>query len=107
MLYYNAATVEMFDIATMASKGLLMPPGNPTGSGGLFTPSSMAFGPDGNLYISGGTFGAVNGSNITNLNAANVSGASGALPEQQRRTAGRPASSRSSWVNLRSEWMSS
>lgn len=57
VLYYNAATVEMFDLATMASKGLLMPVGSPTGSGGLFTPSSMAFGPDGNLYISGGTFG--------------------------------------------------
>ena len=57
VLYYNLATVEMFDVTTMASKGLLMPPGSPLGSGGLFTPSSMAFGPDGNLYISGGTFG--------------------------------------------------
>src|SRR6266849_1512459 len=57
VLYYNAATVETFDLATMASLGLLMPAGNPIGSGGLFTPSAMAFGPDGNLYISGGTFG--------------------------------------------------
>jgi DNA-binding beta-propeller fold protein YncE len=53
VLYYNAATVETFDLATTASFGLLMP----AGSGGLFTPSAMAFGPDGNLYISGGTFG--------------------------------------------------
>ena len=57
VLYYNAATVETFDLSTMASLGLLMPAGNPLGSGGLFTPSAMAFGPDGNLYISGGTFG--------------------------------------------------
>ena len=57
VLYYNAATVETFDLATMASLGLLMPAGSPLGSGGLFTPSAMAFGPDGNLYISGGTFG--------------------------------------------------
>jgi streptogramin lyase len=57
VLYYNAATVETFDLGTMASHGLLMPAGNPIGSGGLYTPSGMAFGPDGNLYISGGTFG--------------------------------------------------
>jgi streptogramin lyase len=57
VLYYNAATVETFDLATMASLGLLMPAGNPLGSGGLFTPSAMAFGSDGNLYLSGGTFG--------------------------------------------------
>jgi streptogramin lyase len=57
VLYYNAAAVETFDLTTMASFGLLMPVGNPLGSGGLFTPSAMAFGPDGNLYISGGTFG--------------------------------------------------
>jgi streptogramin lyase len=57
VLYYNAATVETFDLTTMASFGLLMPPGNPIGSGGLYTPSAMAFGLDGNLYISGGTFG--------------------------------------------------
>jgi sugar lactone lactonase YvrE len=57
VLYYNNATVETFDLTTMASFGLLMPPGNPLGSGGLYTPIGMAFGPDGNLYISGGTFG--------------------------------------------------
>lgn len=57
VLYYNNATVEIFDLTTMASFGLLMPAGSPIGSGGLFTPSAMAFGPDGNLYISGGTFG--------------------------------------------------
>ena len=57
VLYYNAAAVETFDLTTMASFGLLMPVGNPLGSGGLFTPSAMAFGPDGNLYIPGGTFG--------------------------------------------------
>jgi streptogramin lyase len=56
-LYYNAATVETFDLTTMASLGLLMPAGSPIGSGGLYTASAMAFGPDGNLYISGGTFG--------------------------------------------------
>jgi streptogramin lyase len=57
VLYYNAATVETFDLTTMASFGLLMPAGSPLGSGGLYTPSAIAFGPDGNLYISGGTFG--------------------------------------------------
>jgi DNA-binding beta-propeller fold protein YncE len=57
VLYYNAATVETFDLTTRASFGLLMPAGDPIGSGGLYTPSAMAFGPDGNLYISGGTFG--------------------------------------------------
>lgn len=57
VLYYNAATVETFDLATMASLGLLMPPNDLVASGGLYTPSAMAFGPDGNLYISGGTFG--------------------------------------------------
>jgi streptogramin lyase len=57
VLYYNAATVETFDLTGMTSFGLLMPAGNPIGSGGLYTPSAMAFGPDGNLYISGGTFG--------------------------------------------------
>jgi hypothetical protein len=57
VLYYNNATVEMFDLSTMASHGLLMPVGNPFGSGGLYTPTQMAFGPDGNLYIIGGTFG--------------------------------------------------
>ncbi len=57
VLYYNLATVETFDLTTMASFGLLMPVGTPLGSGGLFTPSALAFGPDGNLYISGGSFG--------------------------------------------------
>ena len=57
VLYYGAATVETFDLTTMASLGLLMPAGSPLGAGGLYTPSAMAFGPDGNLYISGGTFG--------------------------------------------------
>jgi hypothetical protein len=57
VLYYNTANVETFDLATKASLGLLMPAGSPIGSGGLYTPSAMAFGPDGNLYISGGTFG--------------------------------------------------
>lgn len=57
VLYYNAATVETFDLTTKASFGLLMPAGNPFGAGGLFTPGAMAFAPDGNLCISGGTFG--------------------------------------------------
>jgi WD40 repeat protein len=57
VLYYNAAAVETFDLATRASFGLLLPAGSPLGSGGLYTPSATAFGPDGNLYISGGTFG--------------------------------------------------
>jgi DNA-binding beta-propeller fold protein YncE len=57
VLYYNDATVETFDLATKASFGLLMPANDPVSTGGLFTPSAMAFGPDGNLYISGGTFG--------------------------------------------------
>jgi hypothetical protein len=57
VLYGNMATVETFDLTTMASFGLLLPVGNPLGSGGLYTPYAMAFGPDGNLYISGGTFG--------------------------------------------------
>jgi DNA-binding beta-propeller fold protein YncE len=57
VLYYNAATVEIFDLTTKASFGLLMPANDLLGSGGLYTPSAMAFGPDGNLYISGGTFG--------------------------------------------------
>jgi DNA-binding beta-propeller fold protein YncE len=57
VLYYSKASVETFDLTTMASFGLLMPVGSPIGSGGLYTPIAMAFGPDGNLYISGGTFG--------------------------------------------------
>jgi streptogramin lyase len=52
VLYYNEGTVEVFDPAG-TSHGTLIP----RGSGGLFTPSAMAFGPDGHLYISGGTFG--------------------------------------------------
>ena len=52
VLNYNDASVETFDLTTMASLGLLFP----AGSGGLFTPMAMAFGPDGNLYITGGTF---------------------------------------------------
>src|SRR5262245_20461332 len=44
----------MFDLSTMASLGLLLPVG---GSGGLYTPFQMTFGPDGNLYITGGTLG--------------------------------------------------
>src|SRR5437762_2708323 len=43
VLYYNKATVETFDLTTMASFGLLMPVGNPIGSGGLYTPMAMAF----------------------------------------------------------------
>ena len=38
VLYYNDATVETFDLTTMASFGLLIPAGSPLGSGGLFTP---------------------------------------------------------------------
>ncbi|HEX2279833.1 MAG TPA: hypothetical protein VHN13_22330 [Candidatus Tectomicrobia bacterium] len=57
VLYYNAATVEIFDLTTKASLGLLIPANDLIASGGLYTPSAMAFGPDGNLYISGGTFG--------------------------------------------------
>ena len=52
-LYYSGNTVETFDLTTMQSHGLLFPPG----SGGLVTPYAMAFGPDGNLYISGGELG--------------------------------------------------
>jgi hypothetical protein len=33
VLYYNAATVEMLDLTTKASLGLLMPAGSPIGSG--------------------------------------------------------------------------
>jgi len=46
--YWNLGTVEVFDVNTRNSLGLLFPPG----AGGLVTPSSMAFGPDGNLYVS-------------------------------------------------------
>ena len=57
VLYYNAATVETFDLATKTSFGLLMPANDEAATGGLRTPSALAFGPDGNLYISGGTTG--------------------------------------------------
>ena len=65
VLYYNKATVETFDLTTMASYGLLMPVGSPIGSGGLYTPSAMAFGPDGNLYISGGSLEGISASDVT------------------------------------------
>jgi hypothetical protein len=50
--YWNLGTIEMFDVTTRQSLGLLFPPG----TGQLVTPSSMAFGPDGNLYVSYGFF---------------------------------------------------
>jgi len=53
VLYYSGFTVETFDLTTKQSQGLLFP----SGSGGLVTPYAMAFGPDGNLYISGGELG--------------------------------------------------
>jgi len=59
VLYYNAATVETFDLTTMASFGLLMPAGSPLAPAGCIRHRPMAFGPDGNLYISGGTFGGI------------------------------------------------
>lgn len=46
--YWNLGTVEMFDLTTRQSLGLLFPPG----TGELMTPASIAFGPDGNLYVS-------------------------------------------------------
>jgi hypothetical protein len=57
VLYRNDATVETFYLATKTSFGLLMPANDQAATGGLFTPSALAFGPDGNLYISGGTIG--------------------------------------------------
>jgi hypothetical protein len=42
----------MFDVTTRQSLGLLFAPG----TGGLATPGSMAFGPDGNLYVAYGFF---------------------------------------------------
>ena len=59
VLNYNDASVETFDLTTMASFGLLLPCS--LGSGGLYTPMAMAFGPDGNLYITGGTFPRTSG----------------------------------------------
>src|SRR4030095_16245367 len=50
--YWNLGTIEMFDITTRQSLGLLFPPN----TGGLATPWSLAFGPDGNLYVSYGFF---------------------------------------------------
>jgi streptogramin lyase len=46
--HWNLGAVETFDPDTHASQGLLVSPG----SGGLSTPSSMAFGFDGTLYVS-------------------------------------------------------
>ena len=46
--YWNLGTIEVFDVLTRQSLGLLIPPG----AGGLSTPFSIAFGPDGNLYVS-------------------------------------------------------
>ena len=57
LVYRGAATVETFDLTTMASFGLLWPANDPSASGGLAIPTSLAFGPDGNLYISGGAMG--------------------------------------------------
>src|ERR1700732_2720545 len=54
VLYYNAATVETFDLTTMASFGLLMPAGSPLGSGGLYTPPALGFWAPGHLYTSCG-----------------------------------------------------
>jgi len=50
--YWNLGTIEMFDVTTRQSLGLLFP----AGTGGLVTPFSIAFGPDGNLYVSYGFF---------------------------------------------------
>src|SRR5262249_9801292 len=51
VLYTTNATVETFDLTTMASFGPLFP----AQSGGLTIAFAMAFGPDGNLYICGGS----------------------------------------------------
>jgi len=45
--YWNLGTIEMFDLDTRESLGLLFP----AGAGDLSTPSAIAFGPDGNLYV--------------------------------------------------------
>lgn len=50
--YWNLGTVEMFDVNTRQSLGLLFP----AGTGGLDTPSSMAFGVDANLYVAYGFY---------------------------------------------------
>jgi hypothetical protein len=55
VLYYNAATVEIFDLTTKASFGLLMP-----GEPGRLRRSLYVIGhgvrPDGKSYISSGPF---------------------------------------------------
>jgi len=50
--YWNSHTIEVFDFMTGESLGLLFPPR----TGGLVTPFAMAFGPDGNLYVSYGYY---------------------------------------------------
>lgn len=50
--HWSMGAIETFDLDTHESQGLLVSPG----SGGLVTPSSMAFGPDGSLYVSTGYF---------------------------------------------------
>ena len=46
--HWNLGAIETFDLDTHESQGLLVSPG----SGGLSTPSSISFGPDGALYVS-------------------------------------------------------
>jgi hypothetical protein len=50
VMYYNIGAVEKFNLSTHASMGAFVP----EGSGGLFTPQSFDWGPDGNLYIGSG-----------------------------------------------------
>jgi hypothetical protein len=59
VLGYNNASVELFDVDTTASLGYLLAPSDTSRSDGLRTPQDMAFGPDGLLYIGGGTTGAI------------------------------------------------